>query len=120
VMQLAWGGDLFDFPTSTGGVSEDIARFFFVKVLSAVEHLHYLGIAHKDIKLENILIDQDFNPLLTDFGFSCKLSEIGFVTSNPSHKVGTERNMSPELLANGFHSAIKDDLFGLGYLLFLW
>jgi len=119
VMQLAQGGDLFDFLTSTGALSEDMARFFFIKILNTIEYLHYSGIAHRDIKLENILLDQDFNPLLTDFGLSRKLSEIGFVTNNPSHRVGTERTMSPELLGNGFHSAIKDDLFALGYLLFM-
>lgn len=119
VLQLARSGDLFDFVAGSGGLSENVARFYFVQILNAVEYLHSLGIAHRDIKPENILLDRNFNPLLTDFGLCKKLSETGFTTNSPMQKVGTERCMSPELLAGFKHSPVKDDLFALGYLLFI-
>lgn len=119
VLQLARSGDLFDFLVSSGGFGEDVARFFFARVLSSVEHLHFLGIAHRDLKLENVLLDLNFNPLLTDFGLCRYLCEIGFTTNHPANRVGTERSMSPELFAGQRHSPVKDDLFALGYLLFM-
>lgn len=119
VLQLARTGDLFDFIASSGGLSERVARFYFNQVLNAVDYLHSQGITHRDIKPENILLDENYNALVTDFGLSRKLSEVGFTTVNPSNRVGTERCMSPELFAGKMHSPVKDDLFALGYLLFM-
>jgi len=119
VLQLARTGDLFDFITCSGGLSERIARLYFNQILAAVEYIHSIGVAHRDIKPENVLLDQNYNALITDFGFSKNLSELGFITSNPVNRVGTERCMSPELFANKPHSPTKDDLFALGYLLFM-
>eukprot|EP00826_Nyctotherus_ovalis_P008582 TRINITY_DN1222_c0_g1_i3.p1 TRINITY_DN1222_c0_g1~~TRINITY_DN1222_c0_g1_i3.p1 ORF type:complete len:455 (+),score=95.33 TRINITY_DN1222_c0_g1_i3:178-1542(+) len=119
VLQLARNGDLFDFVTSTGGLSEEVARFYFKQILNVLESLHSTGVAHRDVKPENVLLDGNYNSLLTDFGLSKGLSEIGFATSDPGHRVGTERCMSPELYAAGLHSPVKDDLFALGYLLFM-
>jgi serine/threonine protein kinase len=119
VLQLARNGDLFDFVVSTGGLSENVARFYFNQILNVLEFLHSMGIAHRDMKPENILLDQNFNTLLTDFGLCKKLTEIGFVTTSVENRVGTERCMSPELYAGTRHSPIKDDLFALGYMLFM-
>lgn len=119
VLQLARNGDLFDFVTSTGGLSEEVARFYFNQILNVLESLHLMGVVHRDVKPENVLLDGSYSSLLTDFGLSKRLSEIGFVTSDPGHRVGTERCMSPELYAAALHSPVKDDLFALGYLLFM-
>jgi len=119
VLQLARNGDLFDFVVSTGGLSENVARFYFNQILNVVEFLHSMGIAHRDMKPENILLDQNFNTLLTDFGLSKNLAEVGFITTSSENRVGTERCMSPELYAGTWHSPIKNDLFALGYLLFM-
>ena len=119
IMQLARSGDLFDFVASSGGLSEPVARFYFCQIINALEYIHSLGIAHRDMKPENVLLDQNYNGLLTDFGLSKSLSEVGFTTQDPIDKVGTERCMSPELYGGAVHSPIKDDLFALGYLLFM-
>jgi len=119
VIQLARTGDLFEFVASSGGLSEEVARWYLLQLIDGLDYLHGEGIAHRDIKPENILLNKDYLPLITDFGLSRKLSEIGFLTDNPTNRVGTERCMSPELYANLPHSAIKDDVFALGYLLFM-
>jgi len=119
VFQLARRGDLFDFVIGTGGLSEKFSRYFFLQILNAVEYLHSQGYVHRDLKLENILLDQDYNPLLADFGVSAKLSDLGPVTNKKTERQGTERCMSPELYAGGTHSPVKDDLYALGNLLFI-
>lgn len=119
VLQLARTGDLFEFVAASGGLREEVARWVLMQLVDALDYLHGEGVAHRDLKPENVLLDKNYLPLLTDFGLSRKLSEVGFVTDKPTNRVGTERCMSPELFANLPHSPVKDDIFALGYLLFM-
>ena len=53
-----------------GPFHEAQARIYAAEVTLALEHLHSLGIVYRDIKLENILLDEDGHVVLTDFGLS--------------------------------------------------
>lgn len=119
VLQLGRSGDLCDFVAGSGELSERCARWFFRQILDALEYLHLSGLAHRDVKPGNVLLSQNYTPLLTDFGMSINLSDVGFITSRARDRVGTERCMTPELFAGVKHSPAKDDLFALGYLLFI-
>jgi serine/threonine protein kinase len=119
VLQYASNGNLFEFIASSNGFTEKTARYYFDHIADAIRYLHSRGVAHRDLKLENILLDEDFNPLICDFGLSRKLSEVGFVTNDAMNKMGTENCMSPELLAGREHSPVKDDVFALGHILFM-
>jgi len=119
VLQYAPNGDLFGFIASSNGLTEEAARYFFDHIADAIRYLHSKGIVHRDIKLENILLDENYNPLICDFGLSRKLSEIGFITNDIRDRVGTVHCMSPELLADKMHSPVKDDIFTLGHILFM-
>lgn len=74
-MKYYHNGDLFDFLQSDGReiITEEVGRYFFKQILKAVEYLHDNNIIHRDIKLENILVDEDFNLILSDFGLSSKV-----------------------------------------------
>ena len=50
VLQLARNGNLFDFVVSLGGLREDIARYFLLQMIDAIDYLHCEGMAHRDIK----------------------------------------------------------------------
>ncbi|KAJ9354937.1 hypothetical protein DTO280E4_6721 [Paecilomyces variotii] len=69
-MELAEGGDLFDKIEADEGVGEDIAHVYFSQLISAVSYMHSRGVGHRDIKPENILLSDDGNLKIADFGLA--------------------------------------------------
>jgi serine/threonine protein kinase len=69
VLDLAENGDLFDFILGIQEpFGEDLGRHYFLQILSALEYLHIeQRIVHRDFKLENILVDSNFNLKICDF-----------------------------------------------------
>ena len=80
VMEYASGGELFDRVLTNGRMQEDEARYFFQQLISGVDYCHSKGVAHRDLKLENALIDNSHNNTprlkICDFGYSKHLSLI--------------------------------------------
>ena len=54
------------------GMGEEIGRFIMHQLLDILVYIHTKGVVHRDIKLENILIDKNMNIKLIDFGFAAK------------------------------------------------
>lgn len=70
VIELLSGGELFDYLVSRQRLAEREARTFARQIISAVEFCHGRGIIHRDLKLENLLLDSNGDIKITDFGFS--------------------------------------------------
>lgn len=68
VLDIAENGSLSRFIRTTGPIEENIAKFLFIQCASAVKYMHDLSVAHFDIKLENILLDENYNIKIADFG----------------------------------------------------
>ena len=70
-MERAAGGELFDqLTTHNGAVPELIVRSFMIQLISGTAHCHTHGVAHRDIKLENVLLNEQGVVKLIDFGLS--------------------------------------------------
>ena len=62
-------GDLLVHVQKQGAASEAATHRWFLQLLSAIHYMHSMGVAHRDLKLENILIDTAQNLKIADFGF---------------------------------------------------
>ena len=113
VLELAAGGELFEFINDSGKFSEIFARTYFHQIISGLEYLHNNNIAHRDLKPENLLFDEDFNLKIADFGFSTKIDR------QLKTYCGTRSYMAPELLTKQPYSGESVDLFAAGVILFL-
>ena len=72
-MKLAEYGELFRFIEHTDRFSERLARNLFQQLMKGLDYLHALGIAHRDVKPENLLIDSKFRLVIADFGFAVQM-----------------------------------------------
>lgn len=70
MLELAQGGELFDYISKTGPFSVELARTYLKQLLSAINYLAEMGITHRDLKPENILFDSHFNLKVSDFGLA--------------------------------------------------
>lgn len=69
-MRVAENGDLLEFVLKKGSISEAQARVWLRQLALAVQYLHDMEIAHRDLKCENALITNNYNVKLADFGFA--------------------------------------------------
>lgn len=112
VMDLLLGGDLrFHLQTTfQHGFSEGQARFYVAGVALSLQFLHSKSILHRDVKPENIILDNVGYPRLTDLGVSVHVGESMRYRGNS----GTKSFMAPEMLDGNYEHGIAADFFALG------
>ena len=94
-MEYIEGQDLFQFLEEKGNLPEKEVAKIFYKILLALDHINSQGVIHRDLKLENIMIDEDENPKIIDFGLSKDTNLDEKVETNI---VGSKIYMAPEIL----------------------
>ena len=112
--ELIINGEFYDYVKNSGPFSERIARYYFNQILQGVQHIHEKGFCHRDLKLENMMLDNLFNIKIIDFGFACPLNG-----KNIRDAVGTQGYIAPEILTNKSYDGRKADIFSLGVILFI-
>ncbi|XP_071819296.1 uncharacterized protein [Apostichopus japonicus] len=124
VLEICNGGPLLDLIWVQQGLSEEDARKFTYQVISAVQHLHNMGIMHRDLKVENLLLDEDRNIKLIDFGLSsyhlptCEAlpvqSACSFYDRNMTATLcGSPAYAAPEIISQKSYSP-KVDVWSIG------
>jgi serine/threonine protein kinase len=116
ILELAEGGELFDFLCYSGAMSEVVARSYFHQLIQGLEECHSKGVIHRDLKLENVLLTSDYTLKIADFG----LSELNVFSDRTKMSTwcGTKRYMAPELHENRKYT-LKVDTFACGIILFI-
>uniref|UniRef100_A0A665W4U0 non-specific serine/threonine protein kinase n=1 Tax=Echeneis naucrates TaxID=173247 RepID=A0A665W4U0_ECHNA len=95
VMEFMPGGDLVTL-TMNYDIPEEWARFYTAEVVLALDAIHSMGFIHRDIKPDNMLLDQHGHLKLADFGTCMKMNSSGMVHCDTA--VGTPDYISPEVL----------------------
>uniref|UniRef100_A0A2R5LLE3 non-specific serine/threonine protein kinase n=1 Tax=Ornithodoros turicata TaxID=34597 RepID=A0A2R5LLE3_9ACAR len=97
VMDYYCGGDLLTLLSKfEDKFPEEMARFYIVEMILAIDSIHSLHYVHRDIKPDNVLLDANGHIRLADFGSCLRLCDDGTVQSNVT--VGTPDYISPEIL----------------------
>ncbi|KAK8774353.1 hypothetical protein V5799_011112 [Amblyomma americanum] len=114
VMQYASGGELYDYVSERKELSSEEARRIFRQVASAVYYCHKNKICHRDLKLENILLDEKGNAKIADFGLSNVYDERHFLSTF----CGSPLYASPEIVKGTPYYGPEVDCWSLGVLLY--
>jgi MAP/microtubule affinity-regulating kinase len=93
---------------------EEEAKRIFKQVVEGIRYLHNRCITHRDIKLENLLLDDDNNIRIIDFGFSTCIP----IERKVKMFCGTPSYMAPEIVNKTEYCGPPADIWALGVLLF--
>nr|XP_026654538.1 serine/threonine-protein kinase SIK2 [Zonotrichia albicollis] len=115
VTEFAKNGEIFDYLASHGRLSEAEARRKFWQILSAVEYCHGRKIVHRDLKAENLLLDNNMNIKIADFGFG------NFYKSGEPLTTwcGSPPYAAPEVFEGQQYEGPQLDIWSMGVVLYV-
>ena len=114
VMEYICAGDLLNYIKKRNKLQEPVAKFIFKQIILALKFIHENNIVHRDIKLDNILIDLDNNIKICDFGVS-KIINKGDIMLE---QCGTPAYIAPEILLNKGYEGFGVDVWSAGVVLY--
>lgn len=114
-MRLMRGGTLGDL-LRNGPLPLERAVAIFTQIGRALQHAHDRGVIHRDLKPNNILLDEAGNAYLSDFGLA-KMMEMSLNLTRSGNLVGTPAYVAPELV-RGEPANERSDIYSLGIILY--
>ena len=111
LMELVRGMDLFDVLRQLGLVTEQDSRFYTACLLVMLEHLHERDIIYRDLKPENVMVDEEGYPKLIDFGTAKRVQGRTYTI------VGTPNYMAPEVILGKGYNYLSD-YYTVGVMLY--
>ena len=114
VLEFCPGGELYYHLARVGRFDETAARFYFSEILLGLEYLHARNILHRDLKVENILLDEEGHIRLTDFGVSKVVAD---EKDKFTSVVGTTEYFPPEMIKEEGYGR-PFDYYSLGCVLY--
>ena len=122
VLELLRGGELFDRVVERGRLPEAEVAHIIRKLAYALDALHRHGILHRDIKLENIVLDQEDDFKIADFGFATEAEQGAAAKKVPSAQsnklAGTLGYCAPEVLREHLYTPACD-VWSAGVVMFI-
>lgn len=140
VMEFVGGGDMYDLVQASssrrrtrgrtwwggggggggvGGLADEEARLYFQQIVSALRHMHSRGVVHRDLKLENVLIDSTGkNCKIADLGLSARMGWEGGRWGRLRTPCGSPHYAAPELLSGQPYAGPPVDVWAAGTILY--
>ncbi|XP_020409716.1 CBL-interacting serine/threonine-protein kinase 1 isoform X1 [Prunus persica] len=118
VLEYVTGGELFDKIAHKGKLAEAEGRKLFQQLIDGVSYCHNKGVFHRDLKLENVLVDAKGNIKISDFGLSAlpqHFREDGLLHTT----CGSPNYVAPEILANKGYDGATSDIWSCGVILYV-
>ena len=115
VMEYIKGKTLKDFLREYGKVSPEEAVHIMIQICQGVDQAHHQEIIHRDLKSQNIMIDEELNIKVMDFGIALSSNEADMTQTNTI--MGSVHYLAPEL-ARGNLATPASDIYSLGILLY--
>ena len=113
ILEYAQNRDLEQYVKFPGsGFGEKLSKVIFYRIAKIIYDIHESETCHRDIKLDNILLDENYHPKLSDFGLAIHYS------NNLQGYTGTPGYMAPEITKDGKYDGKEVDIFSLGVTLF--
>ncbi|CAL9081108.1 unnamed protein product [Musa textilis] len=117
VVEHAPGGDLLARVARRGRLPESVARRYFQQLVSALHYCHARGVAHRDVKPQNLLLDRDGNLKVSDFGLAALPEQL---RDGRLHTAcGTPAYTAPEVIRRKGYDGAKADAWSCGVMLFV-
>lgn len=113
VLEYAYHGELLDFLLNKGSVDIVTSIYFFRQIIYGIDYLHSHSICHRDLKLENILLDKNDNIKIADFGFARWMKENMAETS-----CGSPHYAAPEVVKGIRYDGRIADIWSCGVILY--
>lgn len=114
VMEYANGGDLLHYVRNWGRLPELDSKHILRQILYGLAHCHCRSVMHRDIKLDNILLDSKGNVKIWDFGIAKIIGKEAIA----KEQCGTPAYMAPEIMNEDGYEAFYPDFWSLGVLLY--
>ncbi|KAK3611336.1 hypothetical protein CHS0354_029988 [Potamilus streckersoni] len=116
ILEYAENGDVLRYIQKTGAIKDALARIWIRQVCDAVRYLHEQNISHRDLKLENLLLESAYNIKICDFGF---------VKDNCTDELsktycGSKSYAAPEILRGEPYDPKKADIWAIGVILYIF
>jgi 5'-AMP-activated protein kinase catalytic alpha subunit len=116
IMEYCKQGELFDYIVKNERLSEEEASIFFYQLINGIEHIHSKGIAHRDLKPVNLLLDENNILKIIDFGLSHEF--LGDGDELLKTKCGSPSYAAPEIISCPFYDGFKVDVWCSGIILY--
>mmetsp|Transcript_19159 Transcript_19159/g.39083 ORF Transcript_19159/g.39083 Transcript_19159/m.39083 type:complete len:402 (-) Transcript_19159:1885-3090(-) len=114
IIEYACRGELFNFLVEKRRIQNKEALKFFHQIISGLEYCHKHRICHRDLKLENILLDLNYNIKIADFG----MASLSVPNAMLKTFCGSPHYASPEVVSNEPYNGIKADIWSCGVILY--